>query len=229
MATTPRVPAPAPGFLDDVPAGADGGVVGHRTLRRRLPGTKLLRAISHNHKATVGALLLLFFIVLAVFPGEIAPYIAALHLPSQHREVGDAGTAVPQIFADQLGWRDFVREVGAAWETIPPGQRAHTAIVVDNYGEAAALDVEGSAYGFPPALSPHNQYGLWGLRGQHPTDVLRVQYHPERLRGHCATLRVIGRTFSEYAMTFENGKAIAYCTEVHPPLGRLLEAERFMY
>jgi peptide/nickel transport system permease protein len=41
---------------------------------RRIPGRKFLRALRHSKKATAGALLLLFFIVLAVFPGQIAPY-----------------------------------------------------------------------------------------------------------------------------------------------------------
>lgn len=42
--------------------------------RRRAPrGGNLWRAVRHNHKATAGALLLLFFFVLAVFPGQIAP------------------------------------------------------------------------------------------------------------------------------------------------------------
>ncbi len=48
--------------------------VGELQPTRRLPGAKLWRALRHNRKATVGALLLLFFIVLAVFPGQIAPY-----------------------------------------------------------------------------------------------------------------------------------------------------------
>jgi peptide/nickel transport system permease protein len=41
---------------------------------RRVPGRKLWRALRHNRKALAGALLLLFFVVLAVFPGQIAPY-----------------------------------------------------------------------------------------------------------------------------------------------------------
>ena len=47
---------------------------GKTATARRRPGAKLWRALRHNRKATVGALLLLFFVVLAVFPGEIAPY-----------------------------------------------------------------------------------------------------------------------------------------------------------
>jgi peptide/nickel transport system permease protein len=45
-----------------------------RRRRRGRPGGNLWRAIRHNHKATAGALLLLLFLVLAIFPGEIAPY-----------------------------------------------------------------------------------------------------------------------------------------------------------
>jgi peptide/nickel transport system permease protein len=37
-------------------------------------GGKFLRALLRNPKGTAGALLLLFFVVLAVFPGQIAPY-----------------------------------------------------------------------------------------------------------------------------------------------------------
>jgi peptide/nickel transport system permease protein len=44
-----------------------------RSVRRR-PGAKFWRALRHNRKASAGALLLLFFLVLAFVPGEIAPY-----------------------------------------------------------------------------------------------------------------------------------------------------------
>jgi len=40
----------------------------------RRQGFKLWHAIRHNRKATVGALILLFFVVLSTFPGLIAPY-----------------------------------------------------------------------------------------------------------------------------------------------------------
>lgn len=40
---------------------------------RRPRGGNLWRAVRHNRKATAGALLLLFFLALAIFPGQIAP------------------------------------------------------------------------------------------------------------------------------------------------------------
>jgi hypothetical protein len=120
-----------------------------------------------------------------------------------------------------LGWHDFVREVGTAYDSLPPAERARTAIVVDNYGEAAALDVYGYEYHLPEALSGHNQYFLWAERGQHPVDVLRVQNNPERLAPFCATVKVFGTTTARYARDFENGKTIALCRGLHPDIATI--------
>jgi 4-amino-4-deoxy-L-arabinose transferase-like glycosyltransferase len=154
-------------------------------------------------------------------PPALIAYMQRLHLAPAQTEKSFAGTALPQEFADQLGWHDFVRQTGAAWSALPPEVRAHTSVLVDNYGEAAAIDVYGAQYGLPPALSGHNQYYLWGRRGQPATDLLRVQNRVERLRRYCADVRTLGTTSSPYAMAYENGKSIAYCRGLHPPLAQL--------
>jgi hypothetical protein len=115
------------------------------------------------------------------------------------------------VFADQLGWRDFSAQVRNAWSRIPASERARTSIKVDNYGEAAALDVYDVGAGLPPSLSGHNQYFLWGLRGQYPVNLLVVQDHPEKLAPYCRETTVLATTSSPDAMNYENGKAIAYC------------------
>jgi 4-amino-4-deoxy-L-arabinose transferase-like glycosyltransferase len=138
-------------------------------------------------------------------------YIQTFPLKPQPQEKSFKGTLLPQVFADQLGWRDFAGEVGAAFARIPAAERARTAVKVDNYGEAAALDVYGGPWALPPALSGHNQYYLWGLRGQRPVNLLVVQNHPERLAPFCGQATVLGATSSPDAMAYENGKAIAYC------------------
>jgi 4-amino-4-deoxy-L-arabinose transferase-like glycosyltransferase len=171
--------------------------------------------------------LLLAPLALPILPVEdIVPYMQALHVVPAAQEKGDAGTALPQEFADQFGWHDFVREVAAAYDKIPASQRAQTSILVDNYGEAGAIEIYGPAYGLPPPLSGHNQYGFWGLRGQHPKNVLRVQRDPERAAPYCDHLEVLGTTFAKYGMAYENGKAILYCPNVHPPLDVLFPLVR---
>lgn len=138
-------------------------------------------------------------------------YMQNLPVKPQQQEKSFKGTLLPQLFADQLGWHDFTDQVGAAWQQIPATDRARTAIKVDNYGEAAALDVYGARYGLPPALSGHNQYYIWGLRGQDPVNLLVVQNHPERLYPYCQHTIIYRTTQSPDAMAYENGKIIAFC------------------
>jgi hypothetical protein len=151
-------------------------------------------------------------------PAGTLSYLRAIHLTPQRQEKGEVGTPLPQSLADQLGWHDFVREVADAFDKIPVDERARTSILVDNYGEAAAIEIYGPAYGLPPPLSGHNQYGLWGMRGQDPRNVLRV-FRPTRdPSAYCDNPRVLGTTGSQYGMAFEDGKSILYCPNAHPPL-----------
>lgn len=148
-------------------------------------------------------------------------YMQRFPLKPQKQEKSFEGTLLPQVFADQLGWRDFTSQVAASWRQIPAAERQQTGIKVDNYGEAAALDIYGEAYHLPPALSGHNQYYLWGQsyfrtqgylsRASHPVNLLVVQRHPERLQPYCQHMIVYRTTFSPDAMASENGKIIAFC------------------
>jgi MFS family permease len=156
--------------------------------------------------------LLLSPIALPVLPPPLlVAYITRLGIAPQQQERSFRGTVLPQLFADQLGWHDFSAQVMAAWHRIPEDQRRQTGIKVDNYGEAASLDLYAGPLGLPPVLSGHNQYFLWGLRGQNPTNLIVVQNHVERLRPYCRDTQVLGETFSPYAMASENGKVIAWC------------------
>jgi peptide/nickel transport system permease protein len=83
--------------------------VEHVPARRRPRwGGNLLQAVRHNHKATAGALLLLLFLVLAVFPGEIAPYSysATTFTPSLQPSAAHwlGTTSLGQDIYSQLVW-----------------------------------------------------------------------------------------------------------------------------
>ncbi|MFT4076560.1 MAG: glycosyltransferase family 39 protein [Asticcacaulis sp.] len=138
-------------------------------------------------------------------------YIEHAPIKPQQQEKSFKGTLLPQLFADQLGWHDFTDQVGAAWQKIPAAERARTGIKLENYGEAAALDIYGKTYDLPPVISGHNQYYFWGLRGQHPVNLLVVQNNPDRLEPYCQKTVILGETYSRDAMAYENGKTIAWC------------------
>jgi hypothetical protein len=157
-----------------------------------------------------------------VAPASLLAYERAIRVAPQQQERGDASAAFPSTFADMLGWHDFVREVGAAYDSLPPNQRRETAILVDNYGEAAALDLYGTAYDLPPARSGHNQYYVWGPGPDaRSVNILRVQGDLDALRPYCASVRLLGSTHAPIARAFEQGKVIAFCRGVKPRLSRL--------
>jgi 4-amino-4-deoxy-L-arabinose transferase-like glycosyltransferase len=72
---------------------------------------------------------------------------------------------LPQFFADEFGWEDMVRKTAAVYWSLPPDERARTAIFANDWGEAAAVDYFGPKYGLPRAIAVHNSYWLWGSRG----------------------------------------------------------------
>lgn len=179
---------------------------------RAVAGTGIAAAVAISVLAAPMALPILS-------PPALVAYIERIGIAPQQQERSFKGTVLPQEFADQLGWHDFARQVEAAWNRIPASERARTGIKVDNYGEAAALDLYGS--GLPPALSGHNQYFLWGLRGQNPVDLLVIQDDLARLKPYCRHVTLLGTAWSRYAMAYENGKVIALCRSVTPPLATL--------
>ncbi len=94
------------------------------------------------------------------------------------------GTALPQLVADQLGWHDFAGQVEAAWNRIPVSERPITAIKVDNYGEAAALD-PCTARGCPPRSAAITNISYGAARAAADQPVVR----PGEARRHVPLLR----------------------------------------
>jgi len=74
--------------------------------------------------------------------------------------------ALHQIYADRFGWKEMVATVARAYKSLSPEEQAECAVYTQNYGEAGAVDYYGGRYGLPRAICGHNNYWLWGLRGQ---------------------------------------------------------------
>ncbi len=72
---------------------------------------------------------------------------------------------IEPLFAEQFGWDRLARDVASLYFTLPPGQRAQTAIYADTYADAGAIDLFGPPLGLPAAIGTQNNYYLWGTRG----------------------------------------------------------------
>ena len=124
------------------------------------------------------------YVTATLMAGVLAALLAAPLLPVHtyirltHRAAipgrDPVGGPLPQYFADEFGWEDMTREVARAYNSLPPPQRSVTAILADNYGEAAALDFFGPKYGLPKAICPHQSYWMWGPRNYSGDSILML-------------------------------------------------------
>ncbi|MGH7737500.1 MAG: glycosyltransferase family 39 protein [Candidatus Tyrphobacter sp.] len=137
-------------------------------------------------------------------------------LPSDPRK-----TVPIQYYADMLGWPQMVAKIASVYETLPASERPHVAIFASNFGEASAIDVYGSAFGLPRAISGNNNFWLWGPRGYTGNTVIEVNADPAKARRIFARVRVAAVFRSPYAMSYENNVPILVCSGIREPLAAL--------
>jgi hypothetical protein len=67
--------------------------------------------------------------------------------------------ALPQDYADMIGWEEIGKKAGEAWQSIP--DKTTAAIYADSYGQAGAVEHFGKQYGVPEVLSFSESYQYW--------------------------------------------------------------------
>lgn len=67
--------------------------------------------------------------------------------------------ALPQDFADMMGWQELGQKVGEVWQSIP--DKSGAAIYAENYGQAGAIEHFGKKYGVANVLSFSDNYRYW--------------------------------------------------------------------
>jgi hypothetical protein len=146
-------------------------------------------------------------------------YTGALGLRPRAQERTREGD-LPQVFADMFGWEDLARRVARVYHALPAGQRAKCAIVANNYGEAGAIDFFGPRYGLPPAISPHNNYWLWGPGGATGEVLIIVGGSRNEQHADFRSVVLADTTKCDHCMPFENGAPIFVCLGLNQPLAR---------
>jgi hypothetical protein len=106
---------------------------------------------------------------------------------------------LPQWFADEYGWQEMVEKVARAYNSLPPEERARTAIFSNSWGEAAAVDFYGPRYGLPQAISAHNSYWLWGPGKYDGSTVIVLRSDGSGDRKHFKSVEAVGHVEHPYA------------------------------
>ncbi len=102
--------------------------------------------------------------------------------------------------AETIGWPGQVALVAEQYHVLPARERASTAILAGNYGEAGALDRYGPADGLPPAYSGANNFWFWGPPPARDRSAIAVNIDPALLRRLFSSVRQVA--------TFRNGLGV---------------------
>jgi 4-amino-4-deoxy-L-arabinose transferase-like glycosyltransferase len=163
--------------------------------------------------ATVAVLFAFFLVVFPLGvpvlpPLETAAYARALGVTAAvETNTGEVG-ALPQDYADMLGWKEQAQAVAGVYWALPPEQRRRAVVVAGNYGEAGALDFYGPALRLPPAVSPAGSYWFFGP-GELPGEVVITLGVPaESLRKYYDSVRTVSRIGHPWAVAEERGVPI---------------------
>ncbi len=101
--------------------------------------------------------------------------------------------------ANEVGWPEFVAQVGAVRDGLTPEERKQYAVLAENYGEAGALALYGPRYGLPVQIATVNDFHD---RGWGP-------FEPQ-------TLIVVGGNLEDESKFFESCSVVGH---VHLPYG----------
>ena len=137
-----------------------------------------------------------------------------LQQPKMERH-GD--TVLPQVFADRFGWIEMVGEVARVYNSLTPEEKAVAAIYTQNYGEAGAIDFFGEQYGLPKAVSGHNSYWHWGLRGYSGEVLIIVGGRVEDHSKVYESVKQVATHRHAYAMPYETDLPIFICRKPKVP------------
>ena len=146
-------------------------------------------------------------------------YSQALHFQQPAIETWKLGP-LPQVYADQFGWKEMVATVARIYNGLPDDVRAKTAIFARNYGQAGAIDFFGPKYGLPKAISGHQNYFLWGPRNFTGESVIVLQGKQEQLEDRFASVTKVATVYHPYSMPSEHFD-VFYCRGLKWPLNEL--------
>jgi hypothetical protein len=149
-------------------------------------------------------------------PQRLLAYQAALGVRPQKTEVSHDGP-LEQRLGDQFGWPEMVAEVARFYQTLPAEERARTAIITANYGEAGAIDQFGPALGLPRAVCAHQATSFWGLPEVEPQNAICIGWNRRSMERHFDSVTLVIEHRHPWGMAEEN-RPIYFGRNLHPTL-----------
>ncbi len=118
---------------------------------------------------------------------------------------------VSDDWREEIGWQDLAQTAAGIFKSLPAGDRGRTRILAGNYGEAGAIDLYGSFYGLPKAISGVNSYWLRGYGDPPPETLIVLGFSRAFVDRTFEQCELAGHTSNRYGVRNEE-------TEDHPDI-----------
>ena len=103
-------------------------------------------------------------------------------------------------FNMQIGWPDLVETVAKIRDSLPAQERPRLGILVDDDGEASAVNLYGPSYGLPKAISGMNSNWLRGYGDAPPQTVIVVDEDRDFVEQNFASCELAGHLTNRYGI-----------------------------
>lgn len=122
--------------------------------------------------------------------------------------------ALPQDFADMIGWEELTATVAAVYRSLPDAERTPTVIVGGNFGRAGALAIYAKRYGLPYPVSRSGDFYNWGLPAQPISTLIIVGGTMADLQPLCGNVTEVARTSNPWGVEQEQEVPIHVCRDL---------------
>jgi 4-amino-4-deoxy-L-arabinose transferase-like glycosyltransferase len=146
-------------------------------------------------------------------PEPMARFAAATGVTAAVRTNAGQVLALPQDYADMLGWERKVARIALAYHALPPRDREDAVVVTANYGQAGAVDFYGPRHGLPGAVAPVGSYWFWGPGEKPGRVILKVGDERADLEPFCASIALAARISDRWVVPEEQDLGVWVCRE----------------
>ncbi len=105
----------------------------------------------------------------------------ALPLAPVDSALGKVETAANSEYLAEIGWPELLETIAGIHNSLAVTEQARTKILAGNFGEAAAVNLFGPAYGLPAAISGMDTYWLRGYGDPPPQTLIVVGFTQQYL------------------------------------------------
>ncbi len=154
-------------------------------------------------------------------PQTLAAYAGAIGVVPQIERGAGKRPALPQWFADRLGWEALAADVATARDRLSPAEKAGVVFFAPSYGPAGALEWLGREAGLRPVFCTHNTWFLWGPPRESVDTAIVLGNDPEYLSQIFTEVELAGIHHCEFCMPWRNNMPIWIARGPRVPIASL--------